>query len=94
MGRPSKFTPQQDEHIDSYMAAFEAKVLEVDPDLKSESHPELTAWKNATAEEIKRHHLFQDKLNCDGNVTMSTWTHVCFNTLFCITDPGLYVFFI
>lgn len=77
VGRRSQFTPAQDAYINSYMQAFEAKVYELDPDLKGMKGASLTRWKQDTAETIKSSSLFQDQLLCEGDVTLTTWTMVC-----------------
>lgn len=79
VGRRSQFTPAQDAHIDSYMEAFEAKVNELDPELKGAKSASLTRWKQETTETIKSSSLFRDQLLCEGDVTLTTWTAVRMN---------------
>jgi hypothetical protein len=76
VGRKSPFTEPQDAHIDSYMAAFDAKVREHDPELKGEKQSYLTRWKQETAEVIKKSPLFNGQLPCEEGVTLTTWTQV------------------
>jgi hypothetical protein len=76
VGRQSKFTPAQDAHIESYMAAFDTKVHELDPEFKHVKNTSLTRWKQETAETIKLSPLFKDKLPCEGDVTLTKWTEV------------------
>jgi hypothetical protein len=80
VGRKSRFTPAQDAHIESYMAAFDAKVDKLDPEFKQLKGASLTRWKQETAETIKLSPLFKDKLRCEGDVTLTTWTEVRVNS--------------
>jgi hypothetical protein len=60
------------------MKAFDAKLQELDPELKGKNSTLLTKWKQASAEEIKSSPLFKDQLLCEGDVTLTTWTSVSF----------------
>jgi hypothetical protein len=51
-GRVSPYNDAQNAVIASYIPAFEAKVLELDPELKGHNKNQLTQWKSVTAEEI------------------------------------------
>jgi hypothetical protein len=76
VGCQSKFTPAQDVHIESYMATFDAKVHELNPEFKQVKSASLTRWKQETAEAIKLSPLFKDKLPWEGDVMLTTWTEV------------------
>lgn len=84
VGRRSQFTQAQDEHIESCMKAFEDKVHELDPELKGTNSALLTKWKQETAETIKCSPLFEEKLLCEGDVTLTTWTGV--RSYLCVSD--------
>jgi hypothetical protein len=76
MGRQSPFTTDQDAHIDSYMDAFDAKVQELDPELRGAMSASLTQWKRDTADAIMLSPLFKDKLVCESDVNLTTWSTV------------------
>jgi hypothetical protein len=78
VGRKSQFTPAQDAHIETYMAAFDAKVDELNPDFKPKC-TSLTEWKQQTAETIMSSPLFKNKLPCQGDVTLTKWSEVRVN---------------
>jgi len=68
-GRTSRFNNAQQAIIASYIPAFEAKVLEVDPGLNGNSK-EVSAWKSATAEVILTKSEFQ------GLTELGKWREV------------------
>jgi hypothetical protein len=68
------FSPEQIEHLNSFVPTFEAEVRRVDPDFLGNSK-QLSDWKRETAKSIMNHSLFQDLP--DSN-TRSAWDSVCF----------------
>jgi hypothetical protein len=68
------FSPEQIEHLNSFVSTFEAEVRRVDLDFQGNSK-QLSDWKRETAKSIMNHSLFQDLP--DSN-THSAWDSVCF----------------
>jgi hypothetical protein len=58
-GRVSPYNDAQNAVIASYIPAFEARVRELDPELKGHNRSQLTQWKSVTTEEILTKPEFQ-----------------------------------
>jgi len=82
-GRESPFTNEQRDYLESLEPEFDAKVMEVDPELQGANMQLLTQWKIDTVVKVSLNEMFKEYLKLVGHKLFREVRPECLYIVFC-----------